>query len=73
MLGISGHDELERALLGVKGLAVAFGGEQEIFLNALNVFDKLPPVFGGTTGGNAYTYLDDTIGRYITVGIRGKF
>jgi outer membrane receptor protein involved in Fe transport len=48
-----------------------WGGDHEIFLNVQNLFDKAPPVYGG--GDLGWTYQDDPIGRYVTVGVRGKF
>jgi outer membrane receptor protein involved in Fe transport len=49
----------------------AFGGEHDLYLHVQNLFDKAPPPFGNNNVG--YSFGDDPIGRYVTVGVRGKF
>jgi iron complex outermembrane receptor protein len=57
--------------LGVSYKVPSFGGGGELFLNVTNLLNKAPPVYGG--GDTGWTYQDDLVGRYVTVGVRGKF
>ncbi|MBC2666834.1 TonB-dependent receptor [Novosphingobium flavum] len=56
------------------------GGNQDIFFNVQNLFDKDPPPGGQTNQQNqpglvpnGYNVGDDVIGRYFTAGVRFKF
>jgi iron complex outermembrane receptor protein len=56
-----------------------FGGDFKLFLSVQNVFDKVAPLWQGTfsTGAPGYNYPavngDDIVGRYFTLGLKGKF
>ena len=51
----------------------------DLTLTAMNIFDKKPPVVGGTVGtttsngGNTYPSTYDALGRRFSVGARMKF
>jgi iron complex outermembrane receptor protein len=54
--------------------------ELEVYLNIQDLFNQQPPLtsFSGTSAvpgqaGNGFTIGDDPIGRYFTLGVRGKF
>jgi outer membrane receptor protein involved in Fe transport len=49
----------------------AFRSDLQVFLHVQNLFDKMPPVFANNN--TAYSFGDDPVGRYVTIGVRGKF
>ena len=53
------------------------GNGTSLFVNVQNLFDKDPPIFGGTAGApgliNPYGFGYDIVGRYFTAGVRTTF
>jgi outer membrane receptor protein involved in Fe transport len=57
------------------------GGNLDVYLNVLNVFDKVPPAYVPLSSGSAFSSgagsngvgfypADDGIGRYLNFGLR---
>jgi outer membrane receptor protein involved in Fe transport len=60
------------------GVHYQFGsvaGAPEVYLQVSNLFDKAPPVLGSSTliGFQTASSMYDTMGRYITLGVRASF
>lgn len=59
--------------------AMGTGQSAQFFVNVQNLFNKTPPpaasIQGNASVGSAggFAYGDDPVGRYFTVGVRGKF
>jgi len=56
----------------------ATGGEWRMFLNARNLFDRMPPLAPNAFGeffGSSYSNVEtfDTVGRQYTLGVRFLF